>query len=868
MLFTFMDRKFNILGIASTKLPKAIRIFDDSELDDVDAGGAVLTGYLPLTKGKIRETTSMCLRGNFILFRNEDGEDRFFTIMRTEKDRKRGEIFFYAEDAGLDLLNETVGPYEADKAYAIDHYINKFTYDSGFEIGINEASTLSRKLKWEGTDTATKRVLSVATQFDNCEIKYRFETKGKRVVKKYIDIVKRRGQDLNVKLRYGKEIDNIVTIESLENLATALRPTGATPEGAEEPINLKGFIRDDGRFYSKGDGLVRDRESILLWSRYLTNDQAPDAGHIVRDFTWETENEATLYSHAVTELEKRSEVEVNFEVDILELPPYVQVGDRVLIVDEEDELYLSTRILSLERSRSSGTFKAVLGEFLIKESQINPEIQALADKIAQIKDGSTDFLWIRYADDEEGNGFSAVPANKKYMAVKHVLNSPIPSDDPSEYIGLWNLIQGNPGIDGADKFTWVRYADTVSGGGISTNPDGKKYIGFAFNKETNNATNVPTDYQWFLAQGPEGKDGEDGKDGTDGENGKTTYFYTAWADSIDGSIGLTINPSQADAKGYLGTYSSQSPTQSTSPASYAWVKLAGAFEETINQLQAEITAVPKVVVQADEPTPEPNMQWWQTESDTSNDIKGYFKWDGNEWQPQTIQQSLLNIVELNAVNINGSVISGSSFLNYWSKPASGREGIMRIEHGILSSDYTVANGNIGSMLLDENQLRFDMKDSTGKVLYGMQVSPQTIAITDASQPYGTVQLRYADLMTIPETNITASILGSGMSIYGTSDSSQPRYIRQGRLVQLTGALMPTAAISGGGGSKVIATLPKGLRPIQRTSVNNFGSGRNTFRIIIEKDGRMLLSHYGIGADMATIPQGAWIDISAVFSAAD
>ena len=43
---------------------------------------------------------------------------------------------------------------------------------------------------------------------------------------------------------------------------------------------------------------------------------------------------------------------------------------------------------------------------------------------------------------------------------------------------------GPPGPDGQTLYTWVKYADNASGGGISDSPTGKAYVGFAYNKTT------------------------------------------------------------------------------------------------------------------------------------------------------------------------------------------------------------------------------------------------------------------------------------------------------------------------------------------------------------------------------------------------
>lgn len=114
------------------------------------------------TRNKLSAWTEV---GNYLL-RSSGDENEFYTILETETDTKKQEIYIYAEDAGLDLLNEVVGAYAADKAYPITHYINKYAANSGFQIGVNEAANLTRKLSWDSEATATERILSVATQFD------------------------------------------------------------------------------------------------------------------------------------------------------------------------------------------------------------------------------------------------------------------------------------------------------------------------------------------------------------------------------------------------------------------------------------------------------------------------------------------------------------------------------------------------------------------------------------------------------------------------------------------------------------------------------------------------------------------------------
>ena len=384
MIIYFADRKLNILGMASTNLPDGLSILDDLKTEDTDSGVSSFECKIPFTKETREKVESCASAGNYIL-RSNGSEREFYTIIESECDTDRQEVYVYAEDAGLDLINEVVGEYEADKAYSIDHYINKFSFDSGFIIGINEAAGLTRKLSWDGETTATERLASVATQFGSFEISYSFDIEGLVVKNKYINIHKKRGHNFGVQLRINKEVDKIITTKSIANLATALRCTGGTPDNAEKPITLSGYKYDDGDFYVSGD-LLKSRKALKQWSRYIWKDepnQAAAEGHIVKTYSYETLSQQTLCTHAVTELKKICEMEVNYEIEVKELPDNVHIGDRVNIVDDAGGLYLETRILVLKTSVVNHTYELTLGENLIKTSGISQKVADLAAKFAE-----------------------------------------------------------------------------------------------------------------------------------------------------------------------------------------------------------------------------------------------------------------------------------------------------------------------------------------------------------------------------------------------------------------------------------------------------------------------------------------------------
>lgn len=531
MDFYFTDRKFNLLGIASTSSDAPISIFNDQDILSISAASRTFEGTLIFSAKERDQVKSMANYGNYILYKDENDQSIFMTIMEIEHDPKEGEHFIRAEDAGMDLINGLVDAYSATKAMTFAEYFKLFAGDTGFEIGINEISNLSRTLKWESeSQTILARLLSLATQFDNAELSFSFEITGTQVVKRYVDVHKKRGADKRITLYMDKDINNIVTKANIYDLCTAIVATGGTPEGKNEPINLKGYNYKDpnGRFLlNKTTGVMQDMESVKIWSRLLSNNNPnPNAGHIQRVKAYETTDQKTLCDNVIRELEKASQPAINYETDIANLPDNVKIGDTIYLVDENEKLFLSARVLELTRCYSTNEHKATLGDYLIQDGGVSQSLKELADQLKQ----ATTYVWIRYADDEEGNGISALPAGKTYIAIKQVLGVPTASDDPADYRGLWvkfvgEGVPGPPGENGQPTYTWLKYADDYQGTNMTDDPTGKYYIGLATNKLTATESNDPKDYKWQLVKGEDGQD---------------AHIYQAYSWNQDGTDRFTI----------------------------------------------------------------------------------------------------------------------------------------------------------------------------------------------------------------------------------------------------------------------------------------------------------------------------------------
>ena len=380
MILYFADRHMNVLRQASTELPKGLYISDDLKTEEVEAGVATLEFTLNYTASTRNDAKQYGSVGNYILRKNGD-EQEFYTIITSEENIFKQEVEIYAEDAGMDLLNETVGEYKADKAYPASYYVEKFSDDSGFEIGINEVSNYNRKLSWEGETTASERILSVATQFD-AEVSYTFEIDRLKIKHKYINLHKKRGVDQGRELRINREVKNIIVKSSVEDLATALSVTGGYPEDSETPINLKGYKYDDGDIYLSGS-TIYSRSAVAKWSRYLS-EKGSGTGHIVQSYTYDTTSKSELCNRAVSKLKKIYDAAVSYEVELAYLPDGIKIGDTVNIVDDTGELYLSARIMKLESSICNDEYTATLGEYKLKSSGISEKMESLAAQFEKL----------------------------------------------------------------------------------------------------------------------------------------------------------------------------------------------------------------------------------------------------------------------------------------------------------------------------------------------------------------------------------------------------------------------------------------------------------------------------------------------------
>ena len=600
MEFYFTDRSFHLLGIATAGSDHTndFRISGEIERTNVDAAMVAFTGTLYFPKKQLSKAEAMCQDLNYMLYMDDDGNGRMITITASHADGTGYCIAFEGTDAGNDLKNEIVDAYTATTQMTFEQYFNIFTGNSGWEIGVNEIPTDVRTLTFDSEETSYDRMNSVATQF-GVETYFSFSIVGTTMVKCYLNVVKKRGADRGITLRVGDEINRITVDSDSTNLMTAVYARGATPDGSETPINLVGYSYTDptGQFVLTKEGYLLDTVSNRIYSRLRQNSTATvDGSYLNHVIDYEATTQASLLQSALADLKQNNHPAVNYTIELAKIPQNIRCGDTVQIEQEDRQLYLSARVLELDKCYSNPSSSTmVMGDYLLETSQVAKQYQDLAQKLKDIPKTIQYYPWLRYADDNQGTNMSALPAGKKYMATVWSNKTSVPSDDPADYAGKWALIQGN--------------------------------------------------------------DGADGKPGPKGADGKTSYFHTAYANSIDGKQGFSTT--DGNGKSYFGQYVDQTQADSTDPTKYSWALFKGTDGRDGKDGSDN---VPVITVGTTYPTgPKKGDMHWLT--DSSGVVTGYYTYDGTKWNPYKIDAKILSAETFNGMTFNGVTFTGSKFIS-------------------------------------------------------------------------------------------------------------------------------------------------------------------------------------------------------------
>lgn len=681
--------------------------------------------------------------GNKVAFTHK-GKSYYLNIVNTDQTEKT--ITATAWSLSFELINEDAGEYKAEKAMSFEEYLAVFDAERTLKLGLNEVSDKRITNEWTGTTTVLKRLFSLANVF-SAEIEFETVLNSDYSLKEIVLNVYREHSDTDsgigeyrgdVVLRYGKGITGIRKTTDAENLYTCIQPIG------KDGLTINGL---DKKEYDENGNVEYFTDGAIIRApqaryRFPSNIVNKEDAYIMLRKEYDTDSKDKLYSMALSDLKTASEPVVTYEVD-----GYfdTSIGDTVRIQDQEwtPVLYLQARVSEQVRSLTNQkTAKTVFTNYKELMSEISSDLlDRMQDLINKNKvytcsiatnngiifkngigsttltayaynngvdvsgnleirwskdgtefyvgrsvtvnaedvdvkavysftalengvrrgyyevtitdvmdgedgqDGTTYYTWFKFADDEYGNGMSSSPDGKEYLGIAYNKVTPVMSNNPEDY--QWARITGEgvpgkPGDDGKTYYTWVRYADDASGNGMSDSPNGKYYIGFAYNKEVPTESSNPTDYQWSKYKGDDGQDGV-------GIESITKYYLAS-----EKSTGITISSSgwsttkqdMTDVKKYLWSYEVYAYTNGTS------TKTTPIIIGVHGQNGADGDS--GIIVSPTAPENPKVGQLWQTAS--GEPIK---RWDGSKWVIYYISVENLNVETLSAIAANlGTVTAG------------------------------------------------------------------------------------------------------------------------------------------------------------------------------------------------------------------
>lgn len=327
---------------------------------------------------------------------------------------------------------------------------------------------------------------------------------------------------------------------------------------------------------------------------------------------------------------------------------------------------------------------------------------------------------------------------------------------------------------------------------------------------------------------------------------------------------------------YEGYYSSHNPVQSTNPSDYTWSVIRG---ENGKDGTDGTDGPPTGIIESPTiPTEVYQGMLWKNTGNLSGFITDTtYIYRGSKWEKYIFTADNIYADNLSSITANlGTITAGEILTSFFRgdsiSSAIKKRGTTSISDGQFRSsfDYVQVTNNTvlgkGDVTLDENGFMIRDLTTSNEVLRSVSYKPDKIIMTDANFSYGEVNLKYQDLLNLPQISLEGI---NGWEKYATSGGSAPMAERNMRTVTLTGAFKPVTTISHTGLEQfTVCVLPIGYRPKERYSTVAPGSGIRLTLINVEPNGAVTISRNRDNNGYTNYLAGGWYSIACSFSAAD
>ena len=378
-----------------------IRDQNDEVLDTLDEGQYFDDNMQRFLKGKAtvlsftivktEDSYALMTAGRNLSFRYDE-EDFWLSCVIVEQDETY--LTVTAWSLGLELNNETHGPYKAPKAMTFAEYLAVIDIERILTIGINEVSDKKISHEWEGTESKLARLYSLATVF-SAELAFDTELNedgslkqiSLNVYREHSDADQGLGQDRrNETFYFGEDIKTIRKTEDTSDLYTAIFATGKdglTIAGIEKEV----FDEDGNLLFATyktqkpGFGDPRKLYAPQARDQFPSNTTGGDRWTLNTAGEFEYESAEALLGYMMSELKKNCQPATTWEIE-----GYIKakIGDTVRIADEgyKPTLYLEARVIEQEISFSDKTKnKSTFSNVVELESQVD---SSLLDRVQKL----------------------------------------------------------------------------------------------------------------------------------------------------------------------------------------------------------------------------------------------------------------------------------------------------------------------------------------------------------------------------------------------------------------------------------------------------------------------------------------------------
>lgn len=235
MIISIHNNQMEIVDFMSNDIPGTLK-YHDEEITAYLANGCISNFNLTVDKfqnGELHPRLKNLNDQSYLSFVDDLGDTHLYTIRKIIERDYSMEI--EAEDTSLEMLNETIGKYEASTEMTFVEYCSsmellKYTR---VEIGLNEVSSKKVKATFDTNQTVLERFFELVSAFNaECEFKTLLYPNGQL---KYIQLnvyesystsepFKGVGDDRkDIQLHFGREVQGVTITTDKENLFNAIR---------------------------------------------------------------------------------------------------------------------------------------------------------------------------------------------------------------------------------------------------------------------------------------------------------------------------------------------------------------------------------------------------------------------------------------------------------------------------------------------------------------------------------------------------------------------------------------------------------------------------------------------------------------------